>query len=121
MFGVTLLMYRLKQITGMQVAADAFVWEVEANSDFQQHPAPVVLRQRWRDAGYLSAHERLNGQEQLDIEMDLARQGNADAQRYLAYRRLIGLGVEEDINGTQSFTNPLDNRDFLLSTGTIIL
>jgi TPR repeat protein len=76
-----------------QVAADVFAQETEA-AGFLEKPRPVLLRDRWRDAGFVSDAQMLYGAERVGLEVELAARGVVDAQRQVAYRQLIGLGME---------------------------
>jgi SEL1 protein len=54
------------------------------------------LRERERDARWVSEEELENGDEQVTMEQDMAERGVAEAQRHIGYRRLVGRGVERD-------------------------
>eukprot|EP00892_Ulva_mutabilis_P002241 jgi/Ulvmu1/12017/UM083_0030.1 len=84
----------------LKSAALAFADEAHTEGTFPQKPRPVLLRERERDAAYMSDAELLFGNaEQLDLEYALADRGDPDAMSRLALRQLIGLGVEADAQG----------------------
>ncbi|KAI8464707.1 MAG: hypothetical protein J3K34DRAFT_525980 [Monoraphidium minutum] len=79
-------------------AAAAVAARVEADgSNFHLPAAPVRLRERWSDAA--APQEDLNWDDAEDVvrlEEDAAFRGDAQAQRRLGYRRLVGRGVPRD-------------------------
>lgn len=84
----------------MQSAALAFADEAHTDGTFPQKPRPVLLRERARDAAYVSDAELLFGSaEQVDLEVELADRGDPEAAARLALRQLMGLGVDADVGG----------------------
>jgi SEL1 protein len=76
--------------------ADEAAKDAEKNEDFQLPRSPGLLRERERDARWVSEDQLENGNEQIFMEEDLAARGVPEAQRHLGYRRLMGRGVERD-------------------------
>ena len=61
--------------------------------------APMDLRDRWMDRRYVSSEDAENSEQIVAMEEDLALRGNVAAQRRVAYRRLVGRGMEADPAG----------------------
>jgi SEL1 protein len=76
--------------------ADQAAKDAEAGGDLQLPRAAGRLRERERDARWVSEEELENGDEQIHMEEDMAARGVPEAQRHVGYRRLVGRGVERD-------------------------
>ncbi|GIL89216.1 hypothetical protein Vretifemale_17068 [Volvox reticuliferus] len=82
-----------------KLAAMYLVADVEKEQRYAPSLAPVSLRERFADGGYVAAEDAENGQHVINLEEDMAFRGNADAIRRMAYRRLVGRGMEADPEG----------------------
>ena len=76
--------------------ADQAAKDAEASGDFQLPRQPGRLRERERDASWVSEEELENGDEQITMEEDMAARGVPEAQRHIGYRRLVGRGMDRD-------------------------
>ena len=76
--------------------ADDVAGDAESAGDFALPREPGRLRDRERDAGWVSAQEMEDGDEQILMEEDMAARGVAEAQRHVGYRRLLGRGMDRD-------------------------
>ena len=76
--------------------ADDVARDAESAGDFALPREPGRLRDRERDAGWVSAQEMEDGDEQILMEEDMAARGVPEAQRHVGYRRLLGRGMERD-------------------------
>lgn len=79
--------------------ADQVAKDAEESGDFQLPRHPARLRERERDAGWVSEEELENGDDQVSMEEDMAARGVPEAQRHIGYRRLVGRGLERDEAG----------------------
>ena len=61
--------------------------------------SPMDLRERWMDTRYISGEDAENAEHLVQMEEDMALRGNVDAQRRVAYRRLLGRGMDADPEG----------------------
>lgn len=68
-------------------------------SRFSAPLLPLKLRDKWMDPNYIAPIDNENAAHVLQYEEDLAMRGNVEAQRRMAYRRLMGRGVEADPEG----------------------
>ena len=82
----------------MQIAALAFAQQADAENSYPQKPRQVLLRERLRTAAYTSDAEHLFSNDALSLEQELADRGDLDAIQRLAFRQLLGLGVEPNVN-----------------------
>ncbi|KAG2449087.1 hypothetical protein HYH02_005836 [Chlamydomonas schloesseri] len=82
-----------------KVAAVYLLAEVEKEQRYAAPLMPVSLRDRHADGGYVAAEDAENGADVISLEEDMAMRGNPDAQRRMAYRRLVGRGMEADPEG----------------------
>ena len=76
--------------------ADDVAKDAEAAGDFVLPREPGRLRDRERDAGWVSDEEVEDGDAQIMMEEDMAARGVPEAQRHVGYRRLLGHGVDRD-------------------------
>lgn len=76
--------------------ADDVAGDAESAGDFALPREPGRLRDRERDAGWVSAQELEDGDDQILMEEDMAARGVPEAQRHVGYRRLLGRGMERD-------------------------
>ena len=76
--------------------ADDVAGDAESAGDFALPREPGRLRDRERDAGWVSAQEIEDGDDQILMEEDMAARGVPEAQRHVGYRRLLGRGMERD-------------------------
>eukprot|EP00798_Chlamydomonas_sp_ICE-L_P030619 gene30619-35630_t len=104
----------------MKAAALQLVAEIESEIELELRFAPPIappdLHERFMDAKYMSQHEAQNGDEVVSFDDDLATlgmpdaqrrmfdddlatRGMPDAQRRMGYRRLMGQGMEMDLEG----------------------
>lgn len=92
-------------IKSLQIAAVELADEAHAEGTFPQKPRPVLLRERARDASYISDAELLFGSaDQVDLEYELADRGDPEAVSRVAVRQLMGLGVDADVgNAVHAF------------------
>ncbi|GLI60273.1 hypothetical protein VaNZ11_002364 [Volvox africanus] len=82
-----------------KLAAMYLVTDVEKEQRYAPSLAPVSLRERFADGSYVAAEDAENGQHVINLEEDMAFRGNPDAIRRMAYRRLVGRGMEVDPEG----------------------
>ncbi|GFR39916.1 hypothetical protein Agub_g422, partial [Astrephomene gubernaculifera] len=82
-----------------KLAAQHLNAEVDKEQRFAAPLAPVSLRDRHAFGGYVAAEEAENGADVVSMEEDMALRGNPEAQRRMAYRRLVGRGLEADPEG----------------------
>jgi len=78
----------------LKIFANSAIQLTEETGDFQPPLPTVRFRDRWLDPNYVDAHEMENGEDQVEMEEDMARRGSAEAQRHLGFRRLLGQGME---------------------------
>ncbi|GAX82414.1 hypothetical protein CEUSTIGMA_g9842.t1 [Chlamydomonas eustigma] len=78
-------------------AADKLVNEMEKSFNTAPPLVPVDLRVRWMDRGYLSGIEAENSAYLMQLEQEFALKGNVEALSRVAYRRLMGQGVDADL------------------------
>lgn len=80
-------------------AAEAVSAEVESEVRYTV-VAPPDLRDKWMDAALAGLPDDPdNAPEVVAMDEDMALRGNLDAQRRMAYRRLMGQGVPRDLGG----------------------
>ncbi|EFJ43476.1 hypothetical protein VOLCADRAFT_96342 [Volvox carteri f. nagariensis] len=82
-----------------KLAAMYLAAEVEKEQRYTPSLQPVSLRERFADGAYVAAEDAENGEHVISLEEDLAFRGNTDAMRRVAYRRLVGRGMEADPEG----------------------
>lgn len=82
-----------------RTAVGWLIEEVEADNAFAAPIPPTDLREAWFDRRYVSPDKAENAAHVLAMEEDMAMRGSVDAQRRLAYRRLLGRGIEADPEG----------------------
>ncbi|GIL59419.1 hypothetical protein Vafri_14097 [Volvox africanus] len=82
-----------------KLAAMYLVADVEKEQRYASSLSPVSLRERFADGSYVAAEDAENGQHVINLEEDMAFRGNPDAIRRMAYRRLMGRGMEADPEG----------------------
>jgi len=81
----------------MRAAADAVLRAADSAADHGVPKEPMRLRERMRDGAWRAkAGADENSPQAVDLEMEMANQGVAEAQRHLGYRRLLGRGVPAD-------------------------
>lgn len=80
----------------------AVLADAEAASSVPEAPEPVLLRDLWRDAGYVPAAAALHDTDQATYLAGLAGRGDAAAQNTLGYRSLLGLGTAEDAGAARA-------------------
>ncbi|CAD7697727.1 unnamed protein product [Ostreobium quekettii] len=76
--------------------AEDLIRETEEKGEYDIPLAPIDLRMGWMDGSYVSTADIESALEQMAYEDDVELRGNANARRYLSYRTVVGMRLDDD-------------------------